>query len=111
MGFFSNKTQVPSIDQRLVGSWYAESDRNTKLVFSLKEGLVKKYWSEELRWSYNYSVSHACNDNYDEKFYFMKWETDHGEELCFEINGVNENNSGILSLTSMQNGKVYLYKR
>jgi hypothetical protein len=30
-------------------------------------------------------------------------------EYCSEINGINENNSGILSLTSMQNVKVALF--
>jgi hypothetical protein len=56
-----------------------------------------------------FSISHSCGENSDPESEFLKFIDEVGFESCFEINGINEDNSGVLSLTSMTNLKVTLF--
>lgn len=90
--------------------WINEEDTKIKWIFDDK-GNLRTYYNGKLGSGTKYSISHSCGQNSDQKFYFLKLEFREGGSHCFEINGVNFNNSGILSLTSMENGKIFLYKK
>ncbi|WP_462253621.1 hypothetical protein [Ekhidna sp.] len=94
----------------IIGTWYSEGDRTNKWTYS-DNGLLYEYWNSKVESVYKYSISHSCDSEYDPDFYFMEWIDENGDIYCFEINSVNENNSDILSLTSMKNGKIYLFNR
>jgi len=111
--FYGNKNvidvkNVASTNPKIIGTWYSDTDRTTKWVF--KDDL-KVYCYEEgvLSVIYSYSVSHDCEGNSDIKFEFLKLVNEDGVTFCYEINGINENNSGILSLTYMNNMQVSLF--
>lgn len=93
---------------RILGKWYRDEDRTSYWIFK-KDGKVYFYEEGVLNAKSTYSISHSCGDNSDLKFEFLKIVDEDGSEYCSEINGINENNSGILSLTSMQNLKVALF--
>ena len=104
--FNYNLKEDPKID--IIGTWYYENNTTSKLIFTSDSKIHSYYNGNTLRYSAEYSISHNCGSSSDINFYFLKIIYSDGDEECFEINGINENNSGILSLTSMKNGKIHL---
>jgi len=90
--------------QKIIGTWVWENDTTFKITFT-SSNQRQEYSNNQLVGTNSYSISHSCGTNSDPKFYFLKITDEDGREYCFEINGINANNSGILSLTSMLNGK------
>ena len=107
--FKNVKKSQQTPESKIIGTWFYEKSTTSKLVFDTSGRLSAYYNGDKLRYSGNYSISHSCGSNSDTNFYFLKVVYDDGDEICYEINGINENNSGILSLTSMKNGKVSLF--
>lgn len=107
--FKNVKISQQTLEGKIIGTWFYEKSATSKLVFDTNGRLSAYYSGNKLRYSGDYSISHSCGSNSDINFYFLKVVYDDGDEVCYEINGINENNSGILSLTSMNNGKVSLY--
>ncbi len=93
---------------RILGKWYRDEDRSSYWEFK-DDGKVYFYVEGILDTTSTYSISHSCGENTDDKFEFLKIVDEDGNEYCSEINGINENNSGVLSLTSMQNLQVALF--
>lgn len=111
--FYGNKNvidvkNVASINPKIIGTWYSHTDRTTKWVFK-DDSKVYCYEEGVLSVIYSYSISHDCEGNSDAKFEFLKLVNEDGVTFCYEINGINENNSGILSLTYMNNMQVSLF--
>lgn len=102
------KTETPDIQTKILGKWYRDEDRSSYWEFK-NDGKVYFYEDGVLNTKSTYSISHNCAQNSDPKFEFLKIIDEDGSEYCSEINGINENNSGILSLTSMQNLEVVLF--
>lgn len=94
----------------ILGTWINEQDTSYKLVF-LDAGILKEYVNDELTVTLNYTISHRCGSENDLSTEFLKKIESDGSTYCFEINGVNENNSGILSIRSMENGKLYTFNK
>ena len=94
----------------IIGTWINEQDTSYKLVF-LDAGILKEYVNNELTVTLNYTISHRCGNENDSSAEFLKKIESDGSTYCFEINGVNENNSGILSIRSMENGKLYTFNK
>ena len=97
----------PDSATKILGIWYFNLSRNSYLEFK-DDGKVYEYTDGVLESVSAFSISHSCGENSDPKFEFLKTIDEDGSEYCAEINGINENNSGILSLTSMQNFDVTL---
>ncbi len=101
----------PDSRTKILGIWYDNSDgsNSKRSYWEFKDdGKVYIYSDGVLESVSTFSISHSCGENSDPKFEFLKTIDEDGSEYCAEINGINENNSGILSLTSMQNFDVTL---
>ena len=101
---------VSENNPEIIGTWINEEDTSYKLVF-LFSGVLKEYVNNELMGTLNYTISHNCGSESDANIEFLKKTESDGTTYCFEINGINENNSGILSITSMENGKIYIFNK
>lgn len=98
----------PDSRTRILGIWYRDEDRTAYWEFK-NDDKVYCYLEGVLEAMDTFSISHSCGENSDAKFEFLKLIDADGDEYCSEINGINEDNSGILSLTSMQNFRVALF--
>lgn len=98
----------PDSRTKILGIWYDYSYKNSYWEFK-NDGKVYIYSDGVLESVSDFSISHSCGQNSDTKFEFLKLIDEDGAEYCAEINGINENNSGILSLTSMSNFDVTLF--
>lgn len=101
---------VSKNNPEIIGTWVNEEDNSYKLVF-LFTGVLKEYVNNELIETLNYTISHNCGSESDANIEFLKKTESDGTTYCFEINGINEDNSGILSITSMENGKIYIFNK
>ncbi len=108
----SNTTKIntPTSESRtkILGIWYRDEDRTSYWEFK-DDGKVYCYSKGVLEDISTFSISHSCGENSDANFEFLKLVDEDGSEYCSEINGINEDNSGILSLTSMQNFRLALF--
>lgn len=98
----------PDSRAKILGIWYRDKDRSAYWEFK-NDGKVYCYSEGVLENTSVFSISHSCGENSDPESEFLKLIDEDGSEYCSEINGINEDNSGILSLTSMQNLKVTLF--
>ena len=91
---------------------YFETLPSDKIEF-LPNGQVKRYEDNVLLYTDTYSISNTCNGyaNNDRSLFLKQIDSEDGDEYCFIINGINENNSGILSLTTSRQGKLIVYIR
>lgn len=99
----------PDSRTKILGIWYRDEDRSAYWKFK-DDGKAYCYSEGVLENVFIFSISHSCGENSDPEFEFLKLISEEdGYESCFEINGINEDNSGVLSLTSMTNLKVTLF--
>lgn len=105
--FGNNHSQDPS-SKTIVGTWYADANRNTKWVFT-QDGKVYNYDKNIFKVMYHYTISHSCGNNSDDTIEFITLMNRDGDEFCFRINAINENKNGILSLTKMDNMESLLF--
>ncbi|MGG7033755.1 MAG: hypothetical protein ACI7YS_01020 [Flavobacterium sp.] len=98
-------------EQEILGSWILENDSSTKIIF-YNDGTVKTYEDDKLLYTDNYSISNSCQGTLSaDGILFLKFiDGSNGDIECYYINGINENNNGILSLMS-DNGNLLIYKR
>lgn len=101
---------ISQINQEIIGIWINEDDLSYKLEF-LDNGVLKEYVNNQLVATLAYSISHSCETTSDPSFEFLKKIENDGSTYCYEINGINIDNSGILSIRSMENGKLYIFNR
>lgn len=97
-----NSQTDESSAKKIVGTWYADSNRNTKWVFS-QDGKIYNYDKDTFKVMYRYKISHSCQNNSDNSIEYLTLMDKDGYEFCFKINGINVNKNGILSLTKMDN--------
>lgn len=99
----------PDSRTKILGIWYDNSDgTNSKTSYweFKADGKLYVYTDGVLESVSTFSISHSCGQNSDPKYEFLKLVDEDGSEFCAEINGINGNNSGILSLTSMSNFEI-----
>ena len=101
---------VNQTNPEIIGTWINEEDTSYKLVF-LDTGVLKEYVNDELMGTLNYTISHNCGSESDTSIEFLKKIESDGSIYCFEINAINVNNNGILSIRSMENGKLYIFNK
>lgn len=109
--YFLYKIQEP-IEQRILGVWEMENSPTNRIEF-LTNGQLKYYEDNVLLYTDTYSISNICEgfQSNDNRLYLKQIDSEDGTIFCFLINGVNENNSEILSLTTSNQGKLLIYKR
>lgn len=95
------QSQDPS-SKRIVGSWFSNTNRNTKWIFT-QDGKLYNYDKDIMKVMYKYSISNSCQNNSSDTSEFITLRDRDGNEFCFKINGINENKNGILSLINMSN--------
>lgn len=110
--------QIPAISQniqeeepsskKIIGTWYADLNRNTKWVFS-QDGKVYNYDKDTFKVMYHYTISNRCQNNSDATTEYITLMDKDGNEYCFRINGINKNKNGILSLTKMDDMKALVF--
>lgn len=98
---FFAQSQDPS-SKRIVGSWFSNTNRNTKWIFT-QDGKLYNYDKDIMKVMYKYSISNSCQNNSSDTSEFITLRDRDGNEFCFKINGINENKNGILSLINMSN--------
>ena len=106
--FKNVKISEQTPESKIIGTWFFYNDNTLKLVFDSNKKLFE-YRDGQLEKTSAYSISHSCGVNSDSNFYFLKVVDEDGTQRCYEINGINENNSGILSLTFMRDLKVTIF--
>lgn len=96
--------------QRIIGVWVLENDSTTKIEF-LTNSVVKSYENNVLKYTDTYSIGNTCGgETLSNNELFLKTiDGEDGTEYCDIINGINEDNNGILSLTTSNQGKTIIY--
>ena len=98
--------------KKILGFWVLEKDTSSKVEF-LANGEMRSYESDKLVSIDRYSISSSCERASstlpNEKYLRIVFED--GDVFCYYINGINGNNSGILSLMTTTNGRIVIYKR
>ena len=104
-------SKITSVESEIIGSWRSESDPNNVIVFS-NDGHVKIYIDAILQSDDRYSISSSCGTESSIKGQLFLKTTfrDDDSENCDYINGINENNSGILSLMN-DRGQTRIYHK
>ncbi|CAA9196567.1 hypothetical protein [Flavobacterium collinsii] len=103
-----NNQSQDSSAKRIVGTWFADANRNTRWVFTA-DGKVFNYDKNTFKVMYRYTISNSCQNNSDDSVEFLTLMDKDGDEYCFRINGVNENKNGVLSMTNMSNMEALLF--
>lgn len=98
-----NFQEEPS-SKKIIGTWYADLNRNTRWVFS-QDGKVYNYDKDTFKVMYRYTISNSCQNYSDDTIEYLTLMDKDGDQYCFRINGINKNKNGVLSLTKMDNMK------
>ncbi len=105
-----NPTTQLTPQQRIIGIWLRENDPTDKLEF-LSNGQMKRYFDNVIQYTDTYAISNECGGfiSGDERLFLKEVDGKDGTEDCSIINGINEDNNGILSLTTSNQGKTIIY--
>ncbi|MBW1658511.1 hypothetical protein [Flavobacterium quisquiliarum] len=101
------QNQDPS-SKRILGNWYSNTNRSVKWTFT-QDGKAYNYNNDIMKVMYKYSISHSCQNYSDDNKEFITLRDKDGDEYCFKINGINENNNGILSLINLSNMQPLIF--
>lgn len=100
-----------NIATEIIGTWIAEDDDKVKLVFKT-DGTYTSYYDGEQTTVYNYSITDKCGNEEDTNSWFLKAvDQEDNDEYCYELYGADSQSGGVLSMRSMLNGKIFVYKR
>lgn len=105
---FGNNQSEDSSSKKIVGTWYTDTNRSTKWVFT-PDGKVYNYNKDVFKVMYRYTISHSCQNYSDDTIEYITLMDRDGDEFCFKINAINENKNGILSLTNMSNMEALVF--
>ena len=105
--------QITIYNNEIIGTWVSNNDPTYKRVFTNNGTgkICKDYSNGELTSTYTYTIATSCGEENAQGFIYLKLVDEDSDEYCFEINGINENNSNILSLTGLMRGKIQLYTK
>lgn len=98
-------------NQEILGTWHLE-DSSTDTYEFLSNGIKNTYSDNVLLYSSTYEITTTCNNfsSSDPNDIFLKETDQDGFENCYLINGINENNSGMMSLMD-ERGKIIILVR
>lgn len=104
------KEQTLSPNTDILGMWVLEDDPATKVEF-LTNGTVKNYTGNVHESTDQYAITNVAPDGATSSDLYLKITFPEGDSFYYLINGINANNSNLLSLMTMNQGKVIVYKR
>lgn len=97
-----------SSSKKIIGTWYADANRNTKWVFTT-DGKLYNYDKDIFKVLFRYSISNSCQNNSSDNSEFLTLRDKDGNEFCFKINAINENKNGVLSMINMSSMQPVLF--
>jgi hypothetical protein len=98
----------PSPSAEIVGIWEDEAEPGHKLEFSAT-GEIKIYSENIVEVISTYEISNTCDgETIDDGEYLKIKDTYDNSDLCYYINGINEDDSNILSVMNDQ-GQTEVY--
>ena len=104
------RTQLNDYTTEIIGTWISNDDLNYKREFT-NNGICKDYSENVLVSTFSYSIGSSCENENTVDFIYLQLIDEDDDVYCFEINGINENDSNILSLTGLMRGKIQLYTK
>ncbi|MGC6429435.1 MAG: hypothetical protein ACON5F_00165 [Jejuia sp.] len=100
-----------NIVSEIIGTWISEDDDKVKLVFKT-DGTYSSYYDNEPMTIFNYFIVDKCGNEEDVNSWFLKAiDREDSDEYCYELYGADSRPGGILSMRSMLNGKIFVYKK
>lgn len=97
-----------SSSKKIIGTWYADANRNTKWVFTT-DGKLYNYDKDIFKVQFRYTISNSCQNNSSDNSEFLTLRDKDGNEFCFKINAINENKNGVLSMINMSSMQPVLF--
>lgn len=107
--FKTNLTPFPQ--EAIIGTWILEGEPNNLRVFT-SDGHVKIIINGVVQTDDTFSISDTCDGftNTDGTLFLKTIDGDDSTEYCELINGINVNDSNVLSLMS-DNGQLLVYHK
>jgi len=105
------ESKIEEYKKDILGMWILESDPETKIEF-LEDGTVNNYYGEELRSTEYYVITSSCNgENRADGTFVLKQFSSVDDYFCSYIEGLNINDSNMLSLMTFNQGKIIVFVR
>jgi hypothetical protein len=98
-------------ETEILGNWVSNLDTSVKLNFTSR-GICREYYNNELVSSSRFEFVNSCEGNPSipsSTLYLRLTDINDSESTCYELNAVDYNDNDILSITSLIDGKIYLY--
>lgn len=99
-------------ETEILGFWFLEDDPSTKIEFTI-DGHIKSYTDNQLESTDLYQITSSCDGEVlpSNRKFLKIIDSNDNSVFCSIINGINKNNSNILSLTTSNQGKIVVYIR
>ncbi len=105
-----NSFTMPPPEDEIIGTWKCNSDELWKITFT-ESGIRRDYYKGILQNIYQYYITDTCLlQTLQEGQLFLKTVDSDNEVTCDILESVNNNSSGILSITS-ERGDHLLYTK
>lgn len=104
--------KIQSAKSEILGEWVSVNDSSSIITF-YNNGVCKGYYDQELIYTHHYDIDWVCDRHLTaaNNLLLITYDNDGTKLGCDIIQVLNNNNSGILSLTTENQGKNILYKR
>lgn len=101
-----------SPEQEILGVWHIENSPDDTIEF-LANGEVKVFEDNVLMTTDQYEITNNCDGQTtsNNELFLKRIDGEDGTVYCDYINGINENNSNVLSMTPEGSMKVVIYIR
>lgn len=109
----SQDPQIQAAKTEILGEWVSLDDNSSKIIF-YGNGDLKRYYNGSLMRTHHYDIKRVCEEGeltIDYKLMLITLDENGNKIGCDIIQGLNENNSGVLSLTTGNQGKNIVYER
>lgn len=104
--------KIQSAKSEILGEWVRKDCSECKIVFT--NNMEEKYYIDgELMWTYHYDIDWACDGQLTaaNNLLLITYDNDGTKLGCDIIQALNNNNSGVLSITTENQGKNIVYER
>lgn len=116
VGMISLSAFASDPNQEIMGTWISEKDPKVKWTF-LENGKCIWYYDNQQRKYFDFMISNTspqCSKTVDIDAYtnYLKLTSNNDyDDFCYLANGINFDNSGILSLTSLKTNKILIFNK
>ncbi len=109
--------QELNLETNIIGTWILDDDPLIKNVFTTS-GKYLRYYKNALRYTGTYSIGTSCKgqtiiDDDDIFLRITSTSIEFGDTICYYINTINTDSSGVitLSLTSAGRGRLVVFTK